>query len=455
MISRRSSLALVLGFAIGCGSGSNNGNNGGGTDASNGGTDASNGSGSGPGSGPGSSVLPAGVYAIPLSTPSNDDQGFFYMPGLTVAGSTFLLDLDTGSTDTGIAGAACTTCTSEGISPLYTPSASAVKGGKVSITYADNSGWSGTAYTDSETLGAGSPTFTADVVDMTKETQFFNFTGSDEYQGILGVGRDDLAGSADKVTYLDGLFGSGVTQELAVEMCPTEGTMWLGGYDAGHAASAVTYTPMLGASSGDQNAAFYAVDMSAMQVGATDTGLTSALSQGPILDTGTSLFYVPTTVETNVLTAVMASPQYSTLFPGQTLTDPSGSGDTAGCIMAASGVTDAMVDAGLSKLNMTFGTGANAATISVAALESYMINAGEGMYCMVMFPGGDDGAMTMGDMFLRGFVTVIDIANERAGFAPSSHCAAPAGLTQHEFHKPREHGRGPQGLKVLRDRSRR
>src|SRR6185503_19746180 len=177
-------------------------------------------------------------------------------PGLTVAGSTFLLDLDTGSTDTGIAGATCTTCNSEGISPLYTPSAGAVKGGKVSITYADHSGWSGTVYTDNETLGAGSPTFAADVVDMTTQQEFFSFSGSNEYQGILGVGRDDLAGSADKVTYLDGLFGSGVTQEIAVEMCPTDGTMWLGGYDASHAASAVKYTPMLGASSGDQNAEF-------------------------------------------------------------------------------------------------------------------------------------------------------------------------------------------------------
>jgi hypothetical protein len=84
-----------------------------------------------------------------------------------------------------------------------------------------------------------------------------------------------------------------------------------------------------------------------------------------------------------------------------------------------------------------------------------MINAGGGMYCMVMFPGGDDGEMTMGDMFLRGFVTVIDIANEQAGFAPSAHCAAPAAASQHEFHKPRELGRGPQGLKVLRNRLRR
>jgi hypothetical protein len=460
MFSRRNALAIVLGFAIGCGSNSNNNNNGdddsGGADASmNGSGSGSNpGSGSGSGSGPGSGSdvgpacgsgsLPAGVYAIPLSTPSNADQGFFYTPSLTTEGSTFLLDLDTGSTDTGIAGSTCTTCTSEGISPEYKPGTGATKGGTVKITYADNSGWSGTVYTDTVTLGAGSPTFKADVVDMTKQTEFFSFSGSNEYQGILGVGRDDLAGSADKITYLDGLFGSGVTQEIAVEMSPTEGTFWLGGYDASHASSTVQYTPML--STGD-NAAFYSVDMTAMTLGSTDLGLTSALADGPILDTGTSLFYIPTAVEANLISAINSSAQFSTLFPSQVLTDPSGSGDTAGCIMAANGVSDAMVDSSLPPLNMTFGS----LTITASALQSYLIDAGGGEFCMVMFGGGDSGAMTMGDMFLRGFVTVIDIANEQAGFAPSTHCTSgPAAFTQHEFHKPRELGRGPEGIKALK-----
>jgi hypothetical protein len=192
--------------------------------------------------------------------------------------------------------------------------------------------------------------------------------------------------------------------------------------------------------------------MTAMKMDTVDTGLTSANAGGPILDTGTSLFYIPTAVETSVIAAINASSGFTSLFPSQTMTDPSGQSQTSGCVNAGTGVTDAMVDAMMPKLNMTFGSGANAVTIAAPALESYFFNAGGGQYCMVMFPGGDDGEMIMGDMFLRGFVTDIDIANSRAGFAPSSHCAAPVARVAHEFQKPRELGRGPQRLKAQRQR---
>ena len=59
-------------------------------------------------------------------------------------------------------------------------------------------------------------------------------------------------------------------------------------------------------STGD-NAAFYSVDMTAMTLGSTDLGLTSALADGPILDTGTSLFYIPTAVEANLISAINSS----------------------------------------------------------------------------------------------------------------------------------------------------
>ncbi len=63
------------------------------------------------------SIQPSGVFAMPLSTPTGQDQGEFYTPTLTASGKNFLLDLDTGSTTTGIAGSTCSACT--GMSPLY------------------------------------------------------------------------------------------------------------------------------------------------------------------------------------------------------------------------------------------------------------------------------------------------------------------------------------------------
>jgi hypothetical protein len=118
---------------------------------------------------------------------------------------------------------------------------------------------------------------------------------------------------------------------------------------------------------------------------------------------------------------------------------------TAGCVNATSGTTDADVDAMLPPLQMTFpGVGGGTITISAPALASYFAPAGGGEYCLVVYGGGDQGEATMGDTFMRGFVTVIDRANGQIGFAPTSHCAAP--LLETSRSRITEHGRGPHHL---------
>jgi hypothetical protein len=89
--------------------------------------------------------------------------------------------------------------------------------------------------------------------------------------------------------------------------------------------------------------------------------------------------------------------------------------------------------------------GGGSFTLSAPALASYLANSGGGQYCIVTASGGDNGEATMGDTFMRGFVTVIDRVNGQVGFAPTSHCAAPmiAGPDNAITHKPRELGRGP------------
>src|SRR6476619_5679141 len=58
--------------------------------------------------------------AIPLTTP----DGSFYTAMVTIGSQMFALDVDTGSTTVGVAGASCSACT--GISPLYAPGTSAM-----------------------------------------------------------------------------------------------------------------------------------------------------------------------------------------------------------------------------------------------------------------------------------------------------------------------------------------
>ncbi len=70
---------------------------------------------------------------------------------------------------------------------------------------------------------------------------------------------------------------------------------------------------------------------------------------------------------------------------------------------------------------------------------------------MLMMPGGDSGNMIMGDMFLRGFVTLIDIANERAGFAPSTALRGAAGGPGDPARVPQAARAGAAGRRACRE----
>ena len=368
---------------------------------------------------------PSGVYAIPLATPAGEDQGMLYTASFTASGSTFQLDLDSGSTTTGVAAASCTTCT--GLSPLYQPGTAAMdQHHTASTAYADGSRWSGEIFADMVGLGTGSPDVAVNIVSITSQHNFFY---GNEYQGILGVGPEALL-EAGTSSYYTGVVAAGVADTMAYELCPTAGIMWLGGFDASHAQGAPQYTPLL---TTGVNQDFYAVDMTDMALGGTSLGFDSSTFQDPIVDTGTSLFYVPTAVQTALITAVNASPGFQALFPGQTL---SSRGD--GCVQSASGTTDAMVDAMLPELSMSFAGGIS---VSAKASVSYLMNAGGGQYCLVVEGGGDNGEATMGDTILRAFVTIIDVGGGQVGFAPQAHCIAPQ--IAHSRGPIGERGRGP------------
>jgi hypothetical protein len=415
-VIRFTSTFLIILTAAACGgsSGDDSGGGGGGVDAG----------------------LTSGTHVVPLSTPTGQEQGSFYSPTMTASGGMFLLDLDTGSTVTGITGA-CSTC--GGLSPVYTPGSSAMDTGRPdSAEYADGTGWSGEIYSDSVGLPGGTPDVTLKLVDINTQMSQggFGFFDGNSYQGILGMGPDELL-DPGTTGYPTLLTAAGVNDIQAYELCPTNGTMWLGGYDASHANGDIQYTTIQ--KSGDNNG-FYAVPMTAMGLGSTDLGATRSTLDGPIVDTGTSLFYIPTAADTKLLATLNADAGFKALFPSQTMQDGE-------CATAAAGTTDAMVDAMLPPMTETFDgiTGEQPFTLSAPALASYLQSAGQLTYCMVVESGGDQGEATMGDAFMRGFVTVIDRKAGQVGFAPSAHCPAaevegPTGVARGPM---REHGRGP------------
>jgi hypothetical protein len=380
---------------------------------------------------PDSAVSPGGLFTIPLETPTGDDLGMLYTASFTASGATFQLDLDSGSTTTGVAAMTCTTCT--GLSPLYQPSTGATDQNQTASTaYADGSRWSGEIFDDMVGLGGGSPLVPVKLVSITSQHAFFY---GNEYQGILGLGPDALLEDGTS-SYLDAAISAGVTGTMAYELCPTAGVMWLGGYDPSHAQGAPQYTPLL---TTGINQDYYAVNLTDIAIGGTSLGVSAATYDDPIVDTGTSLFYIPDAAETALLAAVNASTGFKTLFPNQTLSERG-----SGCVMAATGTTDAMVDAMLPDMAMTFDGNV---TVSAKASVSYLMNSGGGQYCLVVNSGGNNGDATMGDTILRAFVTIVDVGSGKVGFAPQAHCAAPA-LANAPFRgAPHEVGRGPHHVR--------
>jgi hypothetical protein len=366
-----------------------------------------------------SSSSGAAGAAIPLASPDGAD--FEYTAQVTVGNQTFAMSIDTGSTTIGLAGSGCSGCTA--VSPLYAPSSSAMATGKKATTsYEDGSGWSGPIYADSVGLGNGTPSVSLDLVQITKANMFFD--GENDYQGILGLGPQ---GNAENGTtaYLPAVLTGGLANIFAFQLCDTTGanagTMWLGG---GGSAGPLTYTPMVPITN---NNPYYAFNVNAVSLGTTSVVTNAAATfEQPVLDTGTSLFYVPTSVFNAFQTALVASSGFAAVFGSKTFATK---GQDEGCVTDAS-VTDAQVESMLPPIvlslpNMT--SGQPDVTIQASALDTYLYNGGGGSYCLAIQDGGTQDPSTFGDAFMQAFVTVVDIQSSRIGFAPTG-CAVPEHL---------------------------
>ncbi|HEY1817873.1 MAG TPA: pepsin-like aspartic protease [Kofleriaceae bacterium] len=376
-------------------------------------------------------------YAISLTTPDNT----FWAPTIHVGGQSFVMDLDTGSTTTAIAGTACTTCSN--VSPEYMPGSKAVdQNESASTEYADGTGWMGEIYEDTINLGSGSPDAMFNLVDISTQVVSGGiegfFDGSNDYQGILGMGPPENA-EPNTGAYFDTITSptmGGVDPVMAFELCEDGGTMWLGGFDETHAQAAMQYTPMLPISN---NNAFYSLDITSMSLNGTVVGMGSDDFEEPVLDTGTTFMYLPTNVAQALGDAINTAAAQA--FSGQSFDVEA---ENVSCVQA-SGITDDMVDSMMPPLVFSvpsMGSGADI-SFSVPALESYLFDGGDGQYCLGVGDGGTDFGGVLGDQFLQGFVTVMDVGNSQIGLALDKGCSASASkrrtrdMTTFHPHRPK------------------
>ena len=360
----------------------------------------------------------------PPGTPDIPDTGFHMsLTSLDAFSYTVKLEaglgyfdeiIDTGSSTTAIASSKCGTC---GMNPVYTPGDSATDKNMTAMTvYADNSMWSGEIYTEKDSWLRG-PFVSTDLVAITGQTGFFDPMAP--YSGILGLGPKQLL-EAGTSSYMDGLAAQyDKTELMAFRLCPFSGDMWLQGYDPTAAAADPQWTPMLPID--DQNNPFYSVNIAGVALGTTDLAVTTA-DFGPVLiDTGTSVSYIPDPALNKLLAAINADATFKTLFPAQTLAD----NFTNGCVQGDPALTSNDVDSMLPTLSVSYPDGAGGSfPIEVPASQSYLYPVGMGQFCLAVSSAGPDATYgsLIGDTLLAGMLTIFDVQNLQVGLAPQAGC---------------------------------
>jgi hypothetical protein len=355
--------------------------------------------------------LPTGTpVAIPLASLG----AMSYTGRLSFGNQHQAVILDTGSSTLGVAGSTCTTC---GVTPLYAAGSGAVDQHQTaSSMYADGTGWTGEIYKDTVALGSGRAV-ALKFGDITSSSGFFRDLGGNStiaYQGILGLGPD-AALIAGTTSYLSTVFAGGTMGEIAFELCHDDGTMWLGGYDPSKQAGPQAVTGM------QSSLPIYAVEVADMGVAGMTLNQTTSAFGPTIIDTGTSISFIPTDPLNALTTAIESSAGFQAAFAGQSLSSNSG------CV--TSSMTAAQLDAMLPPIEVTFPglQGGNSPPVDLPATSSYFVHLGD-MWCFAFadsaqLTGGQATVSLFGDSLLRAWVTTFDIAGHRMGFAPQSGCA--------------------------------
>lgn len=367
----------------------------------------------------------APVY-VPLAGCSTAD----YAGAVTIAGDqTFQVIMDTGSSTLAVASRACNNCT--GISPTYTPGASAVDQHHVSMSeYGGGNAWQGEVYTDTVTFGGDMNAVSMALVaigqqsvDAGSERSFFNpseCSGTpvrNTTQGIMGLGRKaDAAPFTD--AFVDQLFSqSPLPRVFAGQFCDVGGGFWFGGWDANHTSGPPVYVPMSATTTG-----WYEVGTLSLSLGETALGAASDFG-ATVVDTGTSVLLVTQGVF-DTMTAALAD---NSVFAANFTTEM-----FAGkvCEMPRQ-ASRADLDAGLPPLVVVLDSGtATPQTLTMKATDSYLMaldgGAGRVLYCFAIYAGaGQKGVpnLLMGNNLMHAYVTIFDVDGHRLGFAPQAGCS--------------------------------
>ncbi|TGO07532.1 hypothetical protein BTUL_0268g00020 [Botrytis tulipae] len=325
--------------------------------------------------------------AVSSGAVTNDDMS--YIAPVVIGGATYSLIVDTGSSNTWCGAQSSCEESSTGVA----------SGGSVSVAYGSGS-FSGTEYTDVVSFGG-----------LTVKSQSIgaadSASGFDTVDGILGVGPADLtqgtvSGLNTVPTFMDNLKSQGsiASEVLGVYFKPesgsddddTNGELTLGGVDTTKYTGALTYFPK--ATSGAVSS-YWGINIAGFTYGTTSL----ETSGSGIVDTGTTLIYIPTAAYNKFLTA------------------------SGGRTDSSSGLA-VFTAKPTANFSVKFGTTTYTLTpaqylVPTAQYSSFGLTSGK--YYAWINDGGSSGINTIiGQKFLEQYYSVFDTTNSRIGFATAA-----------------------------------
>lgn len=272
-------------------------------------------------------------------------------------------------------------------------------GKSVSVTYGSGS-FSGTEYTDKVSFGG--LTVASQSIGAASTS-----SGFDGVDGIIGFGPVDLtsgtvSGTSSVPTFMDNLLSQGsITQEvLGVSFKPittsatesTNGELTLGGVDTSKYTGTLTYYSKLASGTASP---YWGISIASFTYGST----TLASSATGIVDTGTTLIYIPTAAYNAFLTASGGKTDSSSGLVVYT-TKPTG-------------------NFGIKFGSITYSLTPDQYLIPTAQYTNFGLTSGK--YYAWITNGGSSGVNTIvGQKFLEYYYSVYDTTNSRIGFATAA-----------------------------------
>ncbi|KAL9105890.1 MAG: hypothetical protein Q9227_009001 [Pyrenula ochraceoflavens] len=331
------------------------------------------------------------ILADGTVTASPDGGDEEYLCPVTIGGQTLNLDFDTGSADLWVFSSELSASARSGHS-IYTPSQSStskkLSGYTWSITYGDQSSASGDVYTDN--VSVGQTTVTAQAVEAA-QTVSAEFTQSVNNDGLLGLAFSSINTVSPKsqLTFFDHAIQEGLLQSqvfTANLFKGKAGTYDFGFIDDSKHTGSITYTPISSAQG------FWEFSGTGYAVG---TGSFKSSSIDAIMDTGTTLIYLPSNIVSAYYSQVSGA-AYSSTYGGYTFR----------CSTTLP--------------NLTLGIGSYHAVVPGSYINYAPVTQGSSTCFGGVQSNSGIGISIYGDVFLKSQFVVFDKAGNRVGVAPKT-----------------------------------